>query len=118
MRFRRLRMVWWLSPCGSAELGLLIGPDVVMQYCFGTSDHHIETPGFDPLFHDTSFGAAKAIATLRHLNWILDIMVALPEFIAAKMGEEVSSTIRLKRVRIIQAWPPDNALTNLFARNV
>jgi hypothetical protein len=60
---------------------------------------HIEAPGFDPLFHNTSFGAAKSIALLKHMNWILSIMLALPESVAEKMGEEVSSNIRLKRVR-------------------
>lgn len=60
---------------------------------------HIEAPGFDPLFHNTSFGAAKSIALLKHMNWILNIMLALPESVAVKMGEEVSSSVRLKRVR-------------------
>jgi len=73
-----------------------------MQYCFGRSDHHIEAPGFDPAFHNTSFGAAKAIALLKHMNWILQIMLALPESIAVKMGEEVSANIKLKRVGLPQ----------------
>ncbi|KAF2182877.1 cytochrome P450 [Zopfia rhizophila CBS 207.26] len=74
--------------------------DVVMKYCFGQSDYHIEAPGFDPNYHNTSFGAAKSIALLKHMNWILKIMLALPESIAERMGEEVSSNIRLKRVRL------------------
>ncbi|KAF2707312.1 cytochrome P450 [Pleomassaria siparia CBS 279.74] len=76
--------------------------DVVMQYCFGRSEHHIEAPGFDPLFHVTSFNAAKSISLLRNMNWILDIMLALPESVAMKMGAEVSSSIVLKRERINQ----------------
>lgn len=69
-----------------------------MQYCFGRSDHHIEAPGFDPSFHNTSFGAAKAIALLRHVPWILYIMLALPESVAMKMGDEVSASIKLRMV--------------------
>ncbi|KAF2109560.1 cytochrome P450 [Lophiotrema nucula] len=76
--------------------------DVVMQYCFGRKDNHIEAPQFDPLFHNTSFGAAKSIALLKHCSWILSIMLALPESVAVRMGEEVSSSIRLKRERITQ----------------
>ncbi|KAF2681339.1 cytochrome P450 [Lentithecium fluviatile CBS 122367] len=76
--------------------------DVVMQYCFGRSDHHIEAPGFDSVYHNISFNAAKSIATLKHLNWILDIMQALPESVAKKMGPEVSSNIQLKNERIAQ----------------
>lgn len=69
-----------------------------MQDCFGRSDGHIEAPNFDPSFHKTSFGAGKAIALLKHLPWLLSIMLALPESIAMKMGEEVSANIKLKRV--------------------
>ncbi|KAF2728529.1 cytochrome P450 [Polyplosphaeria fusca] len=76
--------------------------DVVMQYSFGRSDHHIEASGFDPLFHNTSFDAAKSINLLRHCNWILSIMLALPESLAVRMGEEVSSQIRLRSERIRQ----------------
>lgn len=75
-----------------------------MQYCFGRSDHHVEAPGFDPSFHNTSFNAAKAIASLRHMNWILQIMLLLPESIAVKMGEEVSANVRLKRVSISPSY--------------
>jgi hypothetical protein len=70
-----------------------------MQYCFGRSDHHVEAPGFDPTFHETSVSAAKSIALLKHMNWILNIMLALPESWAVKLGEEVSANVRLKRVR-------------------
>jgi len=46
------------------------------------------------------------------MNWILSIMLALPESVAEKMGEEVSSNIRLKRVR---AHPlPSKALANVI----
>ncbi|KAF2261425.1 cytochrome P450 [Lojkania enalia] len=76
--------------------------DVVMQYCFGRSDHHIEAPGFDPVYHDTSFSAGKVIALMKHMNWIVTIMRALPESIAVKMGEEISSSVKLKRERINQ----------------
>ncbi|KAJ4350345.1 uncharacterized protein N0V89_008966 [Didymosphaeria variabile] len=76
--------------------------DVVMQYCFGRSDHHIEAPEFDPSFHKTSFGAASAIALLKHLPWFLLIMWALPESVAMKMGDEVSANVKLKRERVGQ----------------
>ncbi|KAK7185562.1 hypothetical protein DPSP01_010758 [Paraphaeosphaeria sporulosa] len=76
--------------------------DVVVQYCFDRSDHHIEAPGFDPSFHETSFGAAKAISLLKHLPWLLTIMRALPESIAMKMGDEVSANIKLTKERMGQ----------------
>ncbi|KAL5409151.1 hypothetical protein PMIN06_004103 [Paraphaeosphaeria minitans] len=76
--------------------------DVVMQYCFGRSDQHIEAPDFDPSFHNTSFGAGKAISLLKHLPWLLLIMHALPESVAMKMGEEVSASIKLTRERMEQ----------------
>ncbi|KAL1592011.1 hypothetical protein SLS60_011603 [Paraconiothyrium brasiliense] len=76
--------------------------DVVMQYCFGQSDHHIEAPEFDPSFHKTSFGAAKAIALMKHLPWFLLIMWALPGSVAMKIGDEVSANIKLKRERMGQ----------------
>jgi hypothetical protein len=69
-----------------------------MQYCFGRSDHHIEAPQFDPVFHNTSFNAAKSVALLKHMPWILTVMQSLPESVAEKIGEEISSGIRLKRV--------------------
>jgi len=36
-------------------------PDVVMQYCFGRSDHRVEADGFNPEFHHTSFAAGTAM---------------------------------------------------------
>ena len=41
-------------------------PDVVMQYCFGWSDHRVEADGFDPEFHRTSFAAASYCAYETH----------------------------------------------------
>jgi cytochrome P450 len=73
--------------------------DVVMQYSFGQHDNHIEAPSFDPSFHNTSFNAAKSISLLRHFPWILTTMIALPESLAVKMGEEVSSNVKLRSVR-------------------
>jgi hypothetical protein len=61
-------------------------------------DSHIEAPGFDPSYHNTSFTAGKMIALMTHLNWIVTVMRALPEFIALKLGEDVSAQVRLKRV--------------------
>ncbi|KAJ4299457.1 hypothetical protein N0V90_004702 [Kalmusia sp. IMI 367209] len=78
------------------------GIDVVMQYCFDRSDHHIEAPGFDPAYYNTSFGAARAIALLKHVPLILTIMKSLPEPVAMKMGDEVSANIKLTRERMDQ----------------
>jgi cytochrome P450 len=44
------------------------------------------------------------------MNWILSIMLALPESIAMKMGEEVSANIRLKRVRSHPLLPSKHSL--------
>jgi hypothetical protein len=38
------------------------------------------------------------IALMTHMNWIITVMRALPEFVALKLGEGVSAQVRLKRV--------------------
>jgi hypothetical protein len=72
--------------------------DVVMQYCFGRSDHRVEADGFDPDFHHTSFAAGTANALMRHMNWILQTIKRLPESWVIHMGPEMASIIKLKRV--------------------
>jgi hypothetical protein len=72
--------------------------DVVMQYCFGRSDHRVEADGFDPEFHHTSFAAATANAFMRHMNWIMRTIQRLPESWTIHMGPEMLSFIKLKRV--------------------
>lgn len=69
-----------------------------MQYCFDRSDHHVEAPDFDPRYFTTSFNAAKAIALLKHMPWIVNFMWALPESVAVKMGDEVSANLKLTNV--------------------
>lgn len=69
-----------------------------MQYCFDRSNHHIEAPGFDPSYHNTSFNAGKVIAFIKHVPLIATFLKAIPESIAMKMGEEVSANIILIQV--------------------
>jgi hypothetical protein len=72
-----------------------------LRYVFGrliSPGSHIEAPGFDPAYHNTSFTAGKMIALMTHMNWIVTVMRALPEFLALKLGEGVSASVRLKRV--------------------
>ncbi|PVH94286.1 cytochrome P450, partial [Periconia macrospinosa] len=71
--------------------------DVVMQYCFNRMDHHLEAPGFDPVYHDTSFTVGTMIALMTHFNWIVTIMRALPECIALKLGDKISAQVKLRR---------------------
>ena len=71
--------------------------DVVMQYCFDM-DHRVEADGFDPGFHHTSFSAGTMNALIRHMNWIMQNMKALPESWAVHTGPEMASFVVLKRV--------------------
>lgn len=72
--------------------------DVVMQYCFGRSDHRVEADGFDSEFHHTSFAAGTSTALMRHMNWIMRTIKRLPESWVIHIGPEVASFVKLKRV--------------------
>ncbi|KAF2650213.1 cytochrome P450 [Lophiostoma macrostomum CBS 122681] len=71
--------------------------DVVMQYCFGRSDHHIEDPNFAPAYHNASFNAGKSISLLKHMNWILTIIRTIPEWVTVRMNEELSGPVIVQR---------------------
>jgi hypothetical protein len=72
-------------------------PDVVMQYCFGRSDHRVEADRFDSE-SIIPFTAATANALMRHMNRILRIIKRFPESWVIHMGSEMASFISLKRV--------------------
>ncbi|RDW79820.1 cytochrome P450-18 [Coleophoma cylindrospora] len=89
--------------CNSGEVVVMSHEiDVVMQYCFGKSDHRLEAEGFDPSFHKTSFSAGTAGNLMRNMNWIMKLTKSLPESISMKMSPEMSSFIILKRERMDQ----------------
>jgi hypothetical protein len=72
---------------------------VVVQYSLGHYDHRIEAEGFDPSFHEISFAAGTSGNLMRHNNWILKLIHALPEKIAMSMSLEFSSFILIIRVK-------------------
>ncbi|KAH6665560.1 cytochrome P450 monooxygenase [Halenospora varia] len=76
--------------------------DVVMQYCFGQSDHRVETPGFDPTFYQTSFSAGVSNGVMRHMNFLLAFMNSLPISLATKISPEMASFVKLRTERVNQ----------------
>jgi hypothetical protein len=89
-----------------------------MEYCFGQSDRRVEADGFDPEFHHTSLAAANANTLMRHMNWILQTIKALPESLVVHMGPEMASFIILKRVSpnsVVRETKPD--ISTHVARN-
>ena len=104
--------------------------DVVTQYCFGQSDHHIEADGFDPSFHKSmnlhflvsfkpasstrkltkictvSFSAGISNTMMRNNNWMMTLTKSLPEKIAMSMSAEFSSFVALRRVKALFGCDP------------
>ncbi|KAH8654957.1 cytochrome P450 [Tricladium varicosporioides] len=72
--------------------------DVVMQYCFGQSDHRIEAPNFDPTFYQTSFSAGISNGVMRHMNFLMAFMNSLPISLATKISPEMASFVKLRTV--------------------
>jgi hypothetical protein len=66
----------------SKYLKRLTRTDVIMEYAFARSDRRLEHPEFDPVFMEAFSAAGDLGHWTLHMNWILQTLQALPEWMA------------------------------------
>ncbi|MCJ1321263.1 hypothetical protein MMC15_006607 [Xylographa vitiligo] len=73
--------------------------DVVMEYCFGQSEHRLDQADFAPDFHNASVDIGIGSAFLRQMFWIYHILQGLPQRLAVLISPSVKAIFHLQNVR-------------------
>jgi hypothetical protein len=82
------------------ERKTLMKVDVVTQYRFGSSDHRLEKPDFDPVAFKKVAATEKTASTMKHFTWIIQAILMIPENITLKLGANLASLVLMRRVHI------------------
>lgn len=78
---------------------LLMNPqDVVMEYCYGHSQHLLENDDLNSKNHNAYFHIGKAAALLRHMYWIFQLMQSLPNWLAVLISPSLGLILELRQV--------------------
>ena len=59
--------------------------DVVYEYSFAGSEHHIEAEDFDPWMQKAAVGTSSLGQIAKHMYWVLWIVLHIPDSIASKL---------------------------------
>lgn len=58
-----------------------------MEYAFARSDHRLEHPDFDAVFHETMLSFSVLNHWTKHMNWILTLGQSVPLWLAKQLDE-------------------------------
>ena len=72
--------------------------DVVMEYCYGHSQHLLENDDLSSKNYNTYFQIGKAAALLRHMYWIFQLMQGLPKWLAVLISPSLGLILELRQV--------------------
>ncbi|KAL1863207.1 hypothetical protein Plec18170_000037 [Paecilomyces lecythidis] len=70
--------------------------DVVMEYAFARSDHRLEHPDFDAVFHETMLSFSVLNHWTKHMNWILTLGQSVPPWLAKQLDEGMGKIVSLQ----------------------
>lgn len=76
--------------------------DVISHYAFGEPFGLIEKPGFSPEWKKVLGSTIEAGIMNRHFPWLADMMMSLPESIAASISAPVAFFLRIQRARFFE----------------
>lgn len=72
--------------------------DVVSHYAFGKPFGLVDTPGFSPEWKKALGATIEAGVMNRSFPWLADLMITLPEWVAASISAPVAFFLRTQRV--------------------
>ncbi|KAK5142179.1 hypothetical protein LTR04_002316, partial [Oleoguttula sp. CCFEE 6159] len=75
--------------------------DVISHYAFGESFGLTEKPGFSPEWKKVLLATIEAGIMNRHLPWVADILMSLPDSVAAAVSAPVAFFLQIQRVKNI-----------------
>jgi len=72
--------------------------DVITEYVFGRSYHHLDSPNFEETFHEPFMAASEAGHMTLQFKWLFPLMNSLPDSIVLKIQPLLYLIIQLSRV--------------------
>lgn len=72
--------------------------DVVMEYCYGHSQHLLENDDLNSKSHNAYFQIGKAAALFRHMYWIFQLMQSLPNWLTVLLSSSLGLILELRQV--------------------
>ncbi|KAL3424986.1 hypothetical protein PVAG01_04267 [Phlyctema vagabunda] len=70
--------------------------DVINDFSFGSCDHRIEAPDFDPEFHELSLRVSRTTIAIKQFPWVLAIVSSLPRSLAMNCGPELAAFVLIR----------------------
>lgn len=74
--------------------------DVVMEYAYGRSNHHLEDKAWSPHHHDAIVDAGLNASLLRHMHFLGAIVQSIPESLAFLLPSSLESFIKNRMVSL------------------
>ncbi|MCJ1346327.1 hypothetical protein MMC31_004542 [Peltigera leucophlebia] len=71
--------------------------DVVSEYCFGFSEHLLETDDFGLEFHNLLLQLGKSAALMKQMYWIFQSIQSLPEWLAVLLSPGLGLLLQLQQ---------------------
>ena len=76
--------------------------DVISHYAFVHSFGLLEKPRFSPEWKDVLLATIEAGIMNRHLPWVADILMNLPNAVAAAISAPVAFFLKIQKVTILE----------------
>ncbi|KAL9044266.1 MAG: hypothetical protein Q9214_002580 [Letrouitia sp. 1 TL-2023] len=67
--------------------------DIIVEYSFATSANRLRAPDFDPSYKKMSHKAVRVAQAMKHFGWIVKLILALPDWMAARFGHAMTILI-------------------------
>jgi hypothetical protein len=74
--------------------------DIAQEYAFARSDHRVEQHDFEPTFRDAGVAGSMSGALIKQFNWILPLMLSLPDSFMIWLDPNMASYLGLQTVSI------------------
>ncbi|KAL8747967.1 MAG: hypothetical protein Q9190_000231 [Brigantiaea leucoxantha] len=71
----------------------IIFQDIIVEYSFATSANRLRAPDFDPSYKKMSHKAVRVAQAMKHFGWIVKLILALPDWMAARFGHAMTILI-------------------------
>ena len=76
----------------------IIFQDIIVEYSFATSANRLRAPDFDPSYKKMSHKAVRVAQAMKHFGWIVKLILALPDWMAARFGHAMTILIAERKV--------------------
>ncbi len=59
--------------------------DVVVEYAFARSEHHLEAEDFEPWMQKAAVGTSSLGQIAKHMYWVFWIVLHIPDWLARRL---------------------------------